>query len=207
MLENIYGMKRETIFMETNKIKKINIPYLLGYIFVPILVCALCFLLSYLFFPKGNMAVVLLMLPPFLALMWWIFGGKLIFKKNQKELEKELDQMGFVRNHTFYGRGSMVVVDAQNGKIALLFFWNPTQKYVLPASRLKQAWVDDGEKGRGFMAGSSCVSFLMNIDGVTIRVYTFTSNQRWAMNSDYILKGIAKADMMAKILMEAKNRA
>ncbi len=192
--------------MKSEKIKKINVPYLLGYIFIPILICALCFLLSYLFFPKGNMAVILLMLPPFLAVIWWIFGGKMIFKKNQKELEKELDESGFNRNHTFYGRGCMVVVDAVNGKLALLFFWNPTKKYVLPAGRLKQAWVDDGETGRGFMTGSSQVSFLMNVDGVTIRVYTFTSNRRWAMNSDYILKGIAKADMMAKILMEAKNR-
>jgi len=52
------------------KVKKINILYLLGYIFVPIIVCAICFFLSYKFFPKGTMAVILLMGPSLLSFIW-----------------------------------------------------------------------------------------------------------------------------------------
>ena len=61
--------------MENKKIKKVNMLYLLGYIFVPIIVCAVCFLASYLWFPEGNMAVILLMGPSFLSILWWACGG------------------------------------------------------------------------------------------------------------------------------------
>lgn len=192
--------------MENEKIKKINVLYLLAYIFVPILVCALCFGISALYFPKGDMAAILIMVPSFLSVIWWIFGGRLIYKKNQKKLEKKLEQSGFERNHTFYGRGSMVVVDIVNGKIAILFFWNPFQSFVLPASRITKTWVDDGRSGSGFLEGSSRVSFLFNIDSVKIRVDTFTSNQRWRMDSNYILNGISKADMMVNVLETARSK-
>ena len=54
--------------MENQKVKKINFIYLIGYIIVPILICALCFFVSALYFPKGNMAVILIMGPSILFL-------------------------------------------------------------------------------------------------------------------------------------------
>ena len=57
------------------------------------------------------------------------------------------------------------------------------------------------------MEGSSRVSFLFSIDGVRIRVNTFTSNKRWRMDSEYILTGISKADLMVEILETAKSRS
>lgn len=193
--------------MESKKIQKINVLYLLAYIFVPIAICAICFLISYLFFPIGNMAVILLMGPSTLSLLWWIFGGKLIYKQKQKKMEKELDQKGFVRNHTFQSDGCVVMVDVAHGGIALLFFWNPFQPFILPANRISKVWVDDGRGGKGFMEGSSRVSFLFQVDGVKIRVNTFTSNKRWRMDSDYILTGISKADVMAEVLETARKQA
>ena len=41
--------------MEEEKIKKINVAYLLGYIFIPILICAICFAISAVYFPNGKM--------------------------------------------------------------------------------------------------------------------------------------------------------
>ncbi len=193
--------------MENEQIKKINVLYIFSYIVIPILVCALCYILSALFFPKGNMAVILLMGPTIISVVWWIFGGKMLFKQKQKKMESELEQSGFKRNQTFYADGSTVVVDTENGKIAILFFWNPFQSYILPASRITKAWVDDGKGGAGFMEGSSRVSFLFNIDDVKIRVNTFTSNQRWRMDSDYILTGISKADMMVEVIEEARRNS
>lgn len=192
--------------MEYEKIKKANILYVLAVIFAPMLICAICFWLSAQFFPKGNGAVILIMGPSFLSIAWWIFGATLIYKHEHKKLIAELDQMGFKRNHTFYGGSNMVVIDVENGKIALLFLWNPFQSFIIPATRVSRAWVDDGKSGAGFMAGSSRVSFLFDVDGVKIRVNTFTSNQRWRMDSNYILTGISKADMMVKILEEARNK-
>lgn len=193
--------------MENVKVKKINVLYLLGYIFLPMIICAICFEASYLFFPEGTMAVILLMGPSILSFVWWVFGGRFIYNHKRKELEKKLDENGFKRIQTFYGSGNMVVVDSENYKIAMLFFWNPFESYILPTNRISKAWTDDGKSGAGFMAGSSRVSFLFKIDEVTVRVNTFTSNQRWRMDSNYILEGISKADMMVEILEKAKSMA
>lgn len=191
--------------MENQKIKKINLLYLLGYIFVPMIVMVICFAISYKFFPKGTMCVILIMGSTFLSVAWWIFGGKIIFKKNKKRLEKLFEEQGFVRNNTFYGDGAEVIVDVNAGKIGLQFFWNPSESYIISAKRITKAWVEDGKSGAGFMEGSSCVSFLFTIDNIKVRVYTFKSNQRWKMNSDYILTGISKADKMVNVLETARD--
>lgn len=188
------------------KIKKINILYLLGYVFIPIIICTISFLISMAFFPKGNGAVICIMVPPSISIIWWIFGGSQIFKHKTKKFEKELDNKGFKRDQTFYGRGKTVIIDVENGQIGLVFFWNPFKTYILPASRIEKAWVDDGKSGIGIMEGSSRVSFLLKVDEIKIRVDTFTSNQRFRMDSDYILTGISKADMMVKIIEEACSK-
>lgn len=194
--------------MNQEKIKKFNVPYLLAYIFVPIAITAVCYLIGYLFFRDGGMgAVILFMVPPAVSILWWVFGGRMLFKSKRKKLMRELEQSGFQPNHTFDSDGCTVMVDIGHGKLALLSFWNPFQSYVLPASRMGKIWTDDGKGGAGFMTGSSRVSFLFTVDDVRIRVNTFTSNQRWRMDSDYILTGISKADMMVEVLKEAKERS
>ena len=115
----------------------------------------------------------------------------------------ELDAQGFVRNHTFNADGCTVAVDLKAGKIAVLFRWNPGKVYVRPAGSITKVWVDDGRGGAGFLEGSSRVSFLFTVEGMTIRVNTFTSNKRWKMDSDYILTGISKADLMVEALQAA----
>ncbi|MCH5183481.1 MAG: hypothetical protein J1E00_04815 [Oscillospiraceae bacterium] len=187
----------------TEKIKKINVPYLLLYILVPLALIVGCGVLYATVFKKGAMAPILSMAPTLLAALWWVGGGRLLFKMKQKKVAAALKQRGFVPNSTFNGKNCHVVVDAQHGEIALLFFWNPFQCAVLPANRITRVWVDDGATGSGIMRGSSRVSFLFTLDNVTIRVNTFTSNKRWNMDSNYILTGISKADMMANVLKEA----
>lgn len=200
------GLKERLLIME-EKIKKINILYLLGYIFIPVIICAICFGLSAAFFPKGNGAVILIMGPTALSFIWWVFGGTFIFKKKSKEFEKALDTKGFIRSQTFYGRGKTVAIDENKGNMGIIFFWNPFKTYEFSASKVEKAWVDDGKGGSGFMEGSSRVSFLFIVDGIKIRIDTFTSNQRFKMNSDYILTGISKADLMVKVIENAKNKA
>ncbi len=187
------------------KIKKVNLLYLLGYIFVPIIICALGYALCYFCFRDGGTGAVLTtMVPSILAVVWWIFGGSLIFRKKTKELEQRFNAEGYKRNQTFYGRGKTVVLDIEKGMLGICFFWNPCQTYILPATRVEKAWVDDGKMGSGFMEGSSRVSFLFTIDGIKVRVDTFASNQRFRMDDKRILTGISKADMMVQNINEAK---
>lgn len=192
--------------MENKKVTKINLIYLLSYIFAPMLISALCFEISYKYFPKGNMAVILIMGPSILSVVWWIFAGKFIFNKGKKKLENELTENNFEKSNIFYGDGCTLYVDINNGNIAMVFFWNPFETYILPASRINKTWVDDGKTGFGIFAGSGRVSFLFNIDNVKIRVNTFTSNTRWRMDSEQILTGISKADMMVEVLNRARDK-
>jgi len=131
----------------------------------------------------------------------------MVFKNKTKSFEKELDEMSFKRSQTFYGKGKTVIIDLEQGKVGIIFFWNPFKTYVLPASRIEKAWVDDGKGGVGFMEGSSRVSFLFIVDGIKVRVDTFTSNQRFRMDSNHILTGISKADMMVKMIEEARSKS
>lgn len=191
---------------ENKKIKKVNIGYLLAYIGIPILLIIVCAVVAIALDVSGSLAVVLLFVPIVLAVAWWSFGGNYLYDKKKEAFEKSLDAQGFVRNQTFNGGNCLVAIDIVNGKIALLFRWNMAQPYIFSAKRIQKAWVDDGRGGAGFMEGSSRVSFLFTVDDIKIRVNTFTSNKRWRMDSDHILTGISKADMMVEILNSAKTK-
>lgn len=186
------------------KLVKINIVYLLLSILAPIALIAIGLLITKFFFADGGYgAVIFSMGPPLIAFIWYVFGIGLVFKNKYKKFEAELDSNGFNRNQTFYGRGKFVTIDLEKGEIGLVFYWNPFNTYIIPAARVENAWVDDGKSGSGIMQGSSRVSFIFVVDGIKIRVDTFTSNQRQRMDSEYILTGISKADLMVKMLAQA----
>ena len=191
--------------MNNEKIRKTNPLYLLAFILAPIVIGGAVLAIDFLMLPQ-NIGPIVSILVFAAAVAWWSYGAKAILKKQQKKLEKQLDEQGFRRNQTFNSKGCVVIVDMNTGMMALLFTWNPFHPYILPASRISKVWVDDGRSGSGIMEGSSQVSFLFTIDGVTIRVYTFTSNKRWKMTDNYILTGISKADMMAEVLENARKR-
>ena len=194
--------------MNAKPVKKTNIVYRLLVIFVPIAVIAVGILIGYNFFRDGGTgAAVCFVGPIVLSVAWWILGPTTIWNQKKKKMMKDLGEQGFNRNQTFYGSNQTVAVDIRQGKVALLFFWNPFEQYILPASRIAKAWTADGAGGAGFLRGTSRVSFLFLIDEVKVRVNTFTSNQRWKMDDPKILEAISKADMMVQALDAAKQSA
>lgn len=192
--------------MNEAPVKKTNAVYLLLTILVPIVFIAVMGFIGAAFFRDGGAsAVICLLCPSVAAVAWWILGPTAIWNQKKKKMMKDLDAQGFYRNQTFYGGNQTVVVDVQHGKVALLFFWNPFELFVLPAGRITKAWAEDGAGGAGFMRGTNRVGFLFLIDNVKVRVNTFTSNQRWKMDDPKILEAISKADMMVQILETAKQ--
>ena len=189
------------------KVQKINYTYLLGYIFIPLAIAALSFVIGFLFFRDGGTgAVVCFMALPMLAIFWWIFAGRNIYRLCKKGMVKQLDKAGIDRRQIFYSNRNVVSMDIGQGKIGLLFFWNPFTVQVVTASRVTRAWTDDGASGVGITRGTGRVSFLFEIDGVVIRVNTFISNQRWKMNDQRVLEGISKADMWVQVLDQARQQ-
>lgn len=183
------------------KLQKINIVYLLLNIFGPVLVMVAAVVLGVIL--PQQVGMIFAMAGFAFAVVWWSFLGRKVYDSTKEKKLAELEAQGFTRNHTFNADGCTVSVDLNKGQIAILFRWNPGKIYVRPANRISKVWVDDGRGGAGFLEGSSRVSFLFTVDGMTIRVNTFTSNKRWRMDSDYILTGISKADMMVEALQAA----
>lgn len=194
--------------MSTKPVKKVNYIYLLATIFLPVIIIVLGGFIGYRFFHDGGTgAVICFMGPTALAVLWWFIGPSTIWKSRKKNMEKVLDGQGFERHQTFYGRGQTVIVDMKRGEMALLFFWNPFELYVLPASRISRVWSEDGAGGAGILRGTSRVSFLFQVDSVKIRVDTFTSNQRWKMEDPKVLEGISKADRWVQVLEAARQQS
>lgn len=192
--------------MDTTKIQKINWAYLLGYIFLPILICAACYGLCYACFRDGgDGAVWTTVVPTLLAILWWSFGGSLLFKRHSKAFEKQFEAEGYRAENIFYGRGKTVIVDSNKGQVGLIFFWNPWGNYIFPASRVEKAWVDDGKHGSGFLEGSQRVGFILIVDGIKVRIDTFVSNQRFKMDDQRITRGIAKANIVVQAVEKAKR--
>lgn len=188
--------------MEQQTIKKVNVPYMLACILVPILLIVLAAVIGIMFLPS-NIATILIMAFLVASILWWVIGIDKVHNKKKDEKFQELDSTGFVRNHTFKSDNSSIAVDIEHGKIALSFKWNPSECFVLPANRITKMWTDDGKK----MGGTSRVSFLFIIDGVKIRVNTFISNKIWGMKSNTVLEAISKADMMVEALKNAAQAA
>lgn len=188
--------------MEQQKIKKMNVPYFIACIFVPIVLIVLVTVIGIAFLPT-NVATILMMVFLVASILWWAVGIDKLYKKKKEEKLKELDSKGFVRNHTFNSDNSTIAVDIEHGKIALIFKWNPSEYFVLPANRVTKMWTDDGKK----LGGTSRVSFLFIVDGIKIRVNTFISNKIWGMKSNTVLEAISKADMMVEALKDAGQAA
>lgn len=197
--------------METQKIQKVNPLYLLANIFLPIMAMVLGIVVVVVIHNAGvsadigsGVGAVIIMVVYVGAILWWAIGPRKVYEKKREAKLKELDTQGFTRNHTFNADGCTVAVDAVHGKIAMVFKWNPSQCFVIPANRVGKMWVDDGKTPLG---GTSRVSFLFMVDEMKIRVNTFTSNKVWGMKSSYVLEALSKADMMIETLKTAYNVA
>lgn len=191
--------------MQTNQVKKTNWPYVLCYVLVPLASGGLGVLIGWQNFREGGTgAVVCFVGIPMAAFLWWTLGGGAIWYFCKRRMLKQLDEADFDRRQIFYAEDCMVSVDMGQAKLALLFFWNPFAPYVVPADRVARTWADEGVVGVGILRGTSRVSFLFEIDGATVRVNTFLSNQRWRMDEDKVLEGISKADMWVQVLDQAR---
>lgn len=187
--------------------KKVDPLYFLVTVFGPIPLFVGVVALAVLFIENAGVGSLLCTAAMVLMILWWSLISRKLYEKQRNARLKALAGEGFVANHTFNADGCTLAVDLAHGQIALLFRWNPKQVYVRPASAISRLRVDDGRGGAGFLEGSSRVRFLFSIEGVPIRVNTFTSNRRWRMDSDYILTAISKADVMVEALTAAGAQA
>lgn len=188
-------------------IKKFDPIYFLLTIFGPVLIFLGVVILAIVLIENSGIGAIICSLAMLLMILWWTVFSRKLFEKQRDAKLGELAGQGFTPSHTFNADGCTLVVDLAHGQVALLFRWNPKKVYVRPASAISQLQVDDGRGGAGFMEGSSRVRFLFSIEGITIKVNTFTSNRRWRMDSDYILTAISKADVMVKSLLAAGAQA
>lgn len=186
---------------EQEKVKKICVPYLLVTIFGPLVLMVGLMALS-MILPLPLNYIVFIGAFTF-ALCWWFFLERKVYDGARKKKLDQLDRSGFVRDQTYIGDWCTVTADVSNRRVALMFRWNPGKMYVRPAGQVTRVWVDDGRGGPGFRDGTSRVSFLFTIDGVTVRVNTFASSKRLRADCDQVLAAVSKAEEMAEALRAA----
>lgn len=186
--------------MQQQKIKKVNALYMTLVILIPIIIGIGLIALSFLMLDNETVSIVLWSVALLGTTLWFALGPQIIFDKRKKKTMQELQATGFICNHTFNADSCTVVVDKVYGKIGLIFKWNCSQFYILPANRITNIWVDDGK----MLGGTRRVSFLFIVDGIKIRVNTFTSSrQTYSMKSSYVLEALSKADMMVEDMKKA----
>lgn len=188
--------------MEQQKIKKVNFIYTILVIGIPLII-TIGILAASIKVIESDAGIALWAVGIIGGILWFIIGPDQIYRKKREKKMQELDASGFVRNHTFNADGCTVAVDVAHGKIAMVFKWNPGTCFVVPATRISNIWVDDGK----MMGGTRRVSFLFIVDGVKVRVNTFTSNRSWSMKSNYVLEALSKADMMIERFQAAYRTA
>lgn len=186
--------------MQQQKIKKVNVPYTLAVILIPIIIGIGLTVLSFTVLDNETVSIVMWSVGLLGISLWFALGAQIIFDIKKKKRLQELETTGFICNHTFNADSCTVVVDKVYGKIGLIFKWNCSKFYVLPANRITNIWVDDGK----MLGGTRRVSFLFIVDGIKIRVNTFiSSRQTYSMKSNCVLEAISKADMMVEDIKQA----
>ncbi len=135
--------------------------------------------------------------------LFMLFAPGVFYSIKRKKVAEELKSKGFNVNYTFTGRSLMFYMDYQNNQMAFFYKMNPTKTQILPLSEAKNPRVNDFKQGKGFMEGSSFVALEFDVQGKRQRIYTFTSNKRFTMNSPQILDGISKADFMCEQILKS----
>lgn len=192
-------------------IRKVNLAYatwLISFILIPIAVLLACMIVSFTV-EMGEKQLIALIAGSFLfAFLWYCVGGWLIQKRTAQKTGSqlmELKRSGFTAGYTF-NSSCVVMIDEEQRKIALQFGFNPYQCYLRPAEQITDVWVDEGRRGIWFMQGSRKVSVVFVIDGVKVKIPVFYSLQRYSMDSNEVLTGICKADVLCEALNKVRKQ-
>ena len=191
--------------MRNRTLEKVDLYYVLFYVLAPAAFAIVVTFLIHLL-PIRNLWILVGIGMFILCLVFWSLASSRIFALQLHRFEQQLDRQGFRRNYTFQSEAAALIIDINTGKVALIFLWSPFHPIVINASRIDKIWVDDGKFGLGPFATSKRVRFNFQIGKRKIRINTFSSNRPWRMDTDYILTGISKADMMAELLDRAARR-
>ncbi|MBQ8196034.1 MAG: hypothetical protein IJZ47_11825 [Oscillospiraceae bacterium] len=145
------------------------------------------------------------------ALIWsfidLVNGGQtLLFSRMvNKTIEKNASQYGFDNCATFYSSNAVVKINVQTGRIACIFYLNPTKFQVFSAKdidNIKSDYI------RAPLGGTNYVYFQFTCKGKRLRVPTFTATKCvYSLQSAEVLEAISKADTYAEILNAAKFSA
>lgn len=178
--------------------KKYNYGYMIG---IPLVLVMLVILGVTV---KGLAMCMLVGLVGFI--LFFLING-VIYKITLRKMSKQLEGMEI--SQVFSGANSRMAIDTENNKIVLTFAWNPLKIYTMQLSNITSAKTCDYKSGSGIFEGTMRVAFIFEIDGIKVVINTFIAQgQKFGMDSNEVLTGIAKADAMVEILtshLENKN--
>ena len=84
--------------MKTDQVKKVNYGYLLAYILMPAALMALGLWIGYTVYEDGEIGAVMFNMCSFIvAVLLWVFGGRIVYFFAKKRMLKQLDGAGVDR--------------------------------------------------------------------------------------------------------------
>ncbi len=182
------------------KVSRFNIIYFSLFVLLPLIIYSAMIFAGWYYW-----ILELLIAGGIVFLLYNLFAYKIISKIQRYTNEKQLNDMGFIQNFAYNEKTSNLYIDLNTSRVAMFFFFNPKLQFVSPEvfSKFK---IRDFKSGVGVFAGTKNVAFDFKIEDSRFRFYTFTSNARWKMTSNYVVDAISEAEEVISFFEESKQK-
>ena len=192
--------------------KKIDMGYFLKILglrlmlLAAILIAPVCILLWEL--PQMQSLIGTFLTFEFLYIFFWL-PNKILdsnLAKHSSLHEQALKEQGLVIDYCFSANNGVFFLDADNGKFAVVFKYNPKELQFIDGAILDDICTHNGEQINN---GTRLVSCRFTINGQKQKIDTLrlTGGRQIHMKDLTVLEAISKADMLCERLTEIKSKA
>lgn len=143
--------------------KKVNIPYLLTYILVAILLCFSSMLIVIAGAISNDDSVLIPgVLCALLMILWLVLVPIIAPSVFKKMAYSRLAKNGFNIEKVYKAYTYSLVMDITGGRVAMIYSFNPTTPYVFPAKKIQKIWIDEKKRDSDNYIGLIGVRFIVD---------------------------------------------
>lgn len=189
--------------------KKVNWKIIIYVVVALVLISFLLGGVCGLIFQNGIVFFVVTLFALFCGALGLFLGNINTNKFTQRIMDKTIaenaEANGFYNCSTFTTHNAILIINAEQGRIAYICNLNPTEFQVISAKNITDIKSDHIPAPLG---GTTYVYFQFVYEGVRIRIPTFTAiHCVYSLQSAEVLEGISKADAYVELLQRAKETA
>lgn len=180
--------------------KKMDTSYLAVWVGIPVAVVAVLVVLAFTVFRGNQTGAVISGVAAVVFFVAVPMNLESRMKKMAASLEKGFEAQGFTYQYKFEANTAVYYID-QNGRMALVSCYNPTELQFVDLNQVTNIHVNDGKLGMA----TSRVSCEFLLDGQKVRITTLrVTRGTLSMKDSRVLEAISKADQLCSLLNAAK---